>query len=113
MMKKDTSATQKTPRLALYTALKAHYEKMLEVACANDWEHLTRLQEQAQAQLAEIEQTLPEPNEDTAAVAEIITAILALDGKIAEHTLPCLESTRKLLHGVTQDKNVRKAYGAF
>lgn len=96
--------------------LLARYNEMLALAETNDWEALAavgeecaRLRSALQAADYMLEQASPA---DLPLLQQNLEAILALDARIREHTIPCLESTRQLLSGAVRDRNLRKAYGA-
>lgn len=91
------------------------YTEMLALAEANDWEALatvtaetTRLRDALQRAGALADFAAPE---NVPALRETLEAILALDRRICEHTVPNLESTRKLLSGAVRNRTVRTAYG--
>ncbi|GAB1425809.1 MAG: flagellar protein FliT [Thauera sp.] len=95
----------------------ARYNDMLDLAEANNWEALAAMGEQCahlrtalQATGGFVDHAKPA---DLPALHEALQAILALDARIREHTVPCLESTRQLLSGAVRDRSVRQAYAAF
>lgn len=98
-------------------ALLARYRDMLALAEANDWnalagigEECVRLRAGLQAAGDLLDHATPA---DLPALQETLQALLALDARIREHTVPCLESTRQLLSGAVRDGNVRRAYSAL
>jgi hypothetical protein len=96
--------------------LLARYNEMLTLAEANDWDALAAMGKECERLRAGLQtagnfldQASPD---DLPLLQESLEAILALDARIREHTVPCLESTRQLLSGAVRDRNVRKAYAA-
>lgn len=93
-----------------------HYTEMLALAEANDWEALAavtaetvQLRDALQRAGALADFATPE---DVPALRETLEAILALNRRICEHTVPNLESTRRLLSGAVRNRTVRAAYSA-
>lgn len=103
--------------LAQLQALHARYTDMLALAVANDWDALAALAAETTHQRAALERAgslLAQATAESAPeLRETIEAILELDQRIREHTVPCLESTRQLLTGAVRNSNVQKAYGAL
>ncbi|MFA7606775.1 MAG: flagellar protein FliT [Rhodocyclaceae bacterium] len=98
-------------------ALEARYRAMLELAIANDWDALAN----AGRECVELRQSLERvgglvantPDAHAAGLMQtLIGSILELDAQIREHTVPALESTRKLLAGQVKKGRIQKAYGA-
>lgn len=98
-------------------ALEARYRAMLELAVANDWDALAN----AGRECVSLRQSLEHLGGLTASVRDehtagqmqaLIRSILELDARIREHTVPALDSTRKLLAGQVKKGRVQKAYGA-
>ncbi|ANQ85871.1 flagellar protein FliT [Azoarcus olearius] len=94
--------------------LLAIYQAMADAARANDWDRLGELGRQGDElrRQAAASQGTPAPGEEVD-LAATIRRILELDGEIRTHAEPAYESTRKLLSGAVQHRNVRNAYGSL
>jgi len=102
--------------LDILRELLQRYEAMLALAEQNDWDALADLGTECEVLRASLQRagdlSARAEVEDLPALRETLQAILTVDARIREHTVPCLESTRQLLAGAVKGRNVRNAYGA-
>lgn len=89
--------------------------QMVDAAAANDWDRLTRL-EQEVAQLRDALHSgrpqAPLTAEQRARKFALIRRILANDAEVRRHTMPWMEQVRRFLENSRQDHNLRPPCGA-
>ena len=94
-------------------ALLSLYEGMLDVARAQDWERLSRIESQAAAirDTALTRSPVPSKAENVEELTQLLTRIQRLDHDIRSQTEPAREEARRQLAVEVKDRAVREAYG--